>query len=125
MYSHRAPGTSAPSGDCNTVFEWSICTWAWTVGLDCWTGLWDWTVGLDCWTGLLDWTVGLDCRTGLSDWTVGLDCGPWLLDWTVGLDSQKVVLIQFEAAHTLLHYSILTSLELNSGQMAITHYQCR
>ena len=110
MYSHRAPGTSAPSGDCNTVFEWYICTWAWTVGLDCWTGLWDWTVGLDCWTGLWDWTVGLDC-------------GPGLLDWTVGLDSQKVVLIQFEAAHTLLHYSILTSLELNSGQMAITRYQ--
>ena len=52
--------------------------------------------------GLSDWTVGLDCGTGLSDWTVGLDCRTGLSDWTVGLDSQKVVLIQFKAAHT--HY---------------------
>ena len=89
----------------------------WTVGLDCGTGLSDWTVGLDCWTGLSDWTVGLDCRTGLLDWTVGLDC-------RTGLTESCAHSIQ-SSTHTLLHYSILTSRELNSGQMAITHYQCR
>ena len=60
----------------------------------------------------VDWT---------RDWTVGLDCGTGLWDWTEGLDSQKVALIRFRSStHTLLHYSILTSRELNSGQTAIT-----
>ena len=63
------------------------------------TGLWDWTEGLDygtgLWTGLRDWTW----LTGLRDWT-----------------HRKLHSIDFKAAHTLLHCSILTSRELNSGK---------
>ena len=51
----------------------------------------------------------------------GLDCGTGLRDWT----HRKLRSSNFEAAHTLLHYSILTSHELNSGQTAITRYQYR
>ena len=51
----------------------------------------------------------------------GLDCGTGLRDWT----HRKLCASNFEAAHTLLHYSILTSHELNSGQTAITRYQYR
>jgi len=49
---------------------------------------------------------GMDCETGLGDWT-----------------HKKLCSSNFEAAHTLLHCSILTSHELNSGQTAITSYQ--
>ena len=47
----------------------------------------------------------------------------WTRDWTVGLDSErKLHSSDFEAAHTLLHYSILTSHQLNSRQTT-TRYQ--
>jgi len=48
-------------------------------------------------------------------WT-GLGTGLW--DWT----RRKLRSSDFEAAHTLLHYSTLTACELNSGQTAITRY---
>ena len=51
----------------------------------------------------------------------GLDCGTGLRDWT----HRKLRSSNFEAAHTLLHYIILTSHELNSEQTAITRYQYR
>ena len=51
----------------------------------------------------------------------GLDCGTGLRDWT----HRKLRSFNFDTAHTLLHYSILTSHELNSGQTAITRCQYR
>ena len=69
---------------------------------------------LDCGTGLREWTEGLDWGTGLWDWTEGLD-------WGTGFTESCTHHI--ETAHTLLHYSILSSHVLNSGQIAITRYQ--
>jgi len=62
------------------------------------------------------------CVCGLSIFSgvdAGLDCGSGLGDGT----QRKLRSSNFEAAHTLIHYNILTSHEQNSGQTAITRNQ--